>query len=76
MLLNTEERIERYDNGNIAYMETIGWIAPAWAHLYENRRESMDRKPWIRIGPNRKYWENGKLQWELLYNDHDSVVKR
>lgn len=75
MILRTEEKVDRYSNGKIAYMETIGWIAPMFACLYPNRRESLDGKLWVRVGVNRKYWNNGKLQWEIIYDGNGNVVK-
>jgi hypothetical protein len=75
MILSKEERVERYPNGKIDYMETIGWVATMFIALYPNHRVHPDKGPWVRIGVNRKYWEDGRLQWEILYDDHGNVVK-
>ena len=76
MILSTEEIVERYPSGNISYMETIGWVARPWLGHYPNHRIHPEKGPWVRIGVNRKYWEDGRLQWEILYDDHGNVVKR
>lgn len=29
---------------------------------------------WVRVGVNKKFRENGKLEWEIMYDDHGNVV--
>ena len=42
------KNIERFENGNIPYIENIEVISPFWQGLYPNRRISDDGTLWIR----------------------------
>lgn len=75
MILSKKDTIEKYPNGNIKYIETIGVIAMIWISQYPNHRISPDGTRWVRIGVNKKFKPNGKLQWEIKYDDHGNVVE-
>ena len=75
MLISKKEVREKYPNGNFKYIETIGIIAPMWISQYPNHRIAPDGTLWIRVGVNKKFRPNGKLQWELKYDDHGNIVK-
>ena len=75
MILSEKEIIERYPDGKISYVETVAVIAPMWKAIYPNRRITPDGTLWIRVGVNKKYAPNGKLRWEIKYDDCGNVVK-
>lgn len=75
MILSSQEIIEKYPNGNIAYIETRSVIAPIWIAKYPNCRISSDGTLWIRTGVNKKFNPNGKLQWEIKYDNCGNIVK-
>ena len=75
MILSKKENIERYSNGNIKYIETIAIISPIDRAKYPNHRIAPDGTLWVRIGGNKKFHKNGKLEWELKYDDHGNRVK-
>lgn len=76
MILSQEDIVERYPNGNIAYIETRAVIAPLWIAQYPNHRITPDGKLWIRIGVNKKYSPDGKLRWEILYDNCGNMINR
>ena len=76
MILRKQEIIEKHPNGKISYVETRAIIAPISRALYPNHRTSPDGTLWIRIGVNKKYNRDGKLMWEIWYDDHGNKVKR
>lgn len=74
MLLRKKEIIEKYPNGKIRYIETRGIVAPMWRSQYPNQRVATDGTIWVRIGVNKKFRPDGKLEWEIKYDDHGNVV--
>jgi hypothetical protein len=75
MILKKEEIIEKYPNGKISYIETRAIIAPMFLAIFPNHRIAEDGTFWIRTGVNRKFNSDGKLRWEIKYNDNGDVVK-
>jgi|GEM_PF-6929932 len=75
MILSKKEIVEKYPNGNIAYVETRAVISPLWIALYPNHRIAPDGTLWIRTGVNKKYGPDGKLRWEIKYDDCGNMVK-
>lgn len=75
MIVSKQETIKRYPNGNISYVETKAIISPIYALKCPNHRISSDGKLWIRVGVNKKYNPEGKLRWEIKYDDCGNVVK-
>ena len=75
MILSSQEIIEKYPNGNISYVETKSIIAPMWIAQYPNHRQAEDGTLWIRTGVNKKYNLDGKLRWEIKYDNYGNIVK-
>lgn len=74
MFLSVDERIDRRDSGLVDYVETIAIIRPEYTHLFDQRRTHPDGYAWVRIGRNAKYLPNGKLQWEMYFNNSGQRV--
>ena len=75
MILSKQEIIEKYPNGNFKYIETRAVISKVWLPKYPNHRVAPDGTLWIRIGVNKKFKPDGKLQWEIKYDDCGNVIK-
>lgn len=75
MILSKKEIIEKYPNGNFKYIETIATVSRMWIALYPNHRISPKGEFLVRIGVNKKFRENGKLEWEIRYDDCGNIVK-
>ena len=70
------QNIERFENGNISYIENIEVISPFWQGLYPNRRISDDGTLWIRTGKNQKFNADGSIRWEIEYDEFGEIVKK
>ena len=75
MIISKQEIIEKYPNGNISYIETRAIISPMFISEYPNHRIASDGTLWIRVGVNKKYNPDGKLRWEIKYNNCGNIVK-
>lgn len=75
MFSEIKEIIEKFPNGNLKYIETIGIIPPIFSPLYPNSRIAPDGTIWCRIGWNKKFKENGKVQWDILYDQNGNILK-
>jgi hypothetical protein len=75
MILRKKEIVEKRQNGKIKYIETRAVISPMWIARYPNHRQAPDGTLWIRVGVNKKFRSNGKLEWEIKYNDCGNVVQ-
>ena len=74
MIQNITEKKEYYPNGNLKYIETIGIVSPIFLPLYPKCKLGDDDKYRVRIGVNRKFKLNGRIEWEIKYNDNGEVV--
>ena len=75
MLLSKQEIIEKYPNGDFKYIETRAIVAPMWISQYPNHRINDNGDLMVRIGVNKKFKPNGKLEWEIKYDDHGNIVE-
>lgn len=75
MIVSKQEIVEKYPNGNFKYIETRAVISPVSIAKYPNHRIANDGTRWVRIGVNKKFNPDGKLAWEIKYDNCGSVVK-
>ena len=70
--MTTKTIQEYHTNGNLKYEETKLFI-----NANDPRAKKgitmPDGRIFIRIGENKKYFSNGKLQWRLVYEDGEVV---
>lgn len=65
---------EFHTNGLLAFTQTLAYLHPQYAHLYD-RRIGEAGKQFIRRDKMAKYDKEGKLVWELYYDDSGNVIK-
>jgi len=77
MILRTEIIEEFHKNGQMFFTETRAFIAPLFIAQYSpyGIRGSQTDTPWIRIGKQIKFHDNGQKAWELVYSEKGDVIK-
>jgi hypothetical protein len=65
---------EFYENGVLAFQETIAILKPERKHLYLHRLEN-ESFSFIRIGKNSKYDKEGNLWWSIYRDKNGSYTK-
>lgn len=75
MITHTEEERAYYDDGRLMYECTYAYIAPLFAHLYEDGGIRMKCGTIvIRINHATRYLRDGSVQWKLIYDEFGRVV--
>lgn len=71
MILEESEWKEYHPNGQLWISGRIGVVAEMWKHLYDYRTgfKGYEGKPVCRLGIWTKYFDNGRLAWQLDYGD-------
>ena len=72
MILEYREIKEYHKNGQLMYETTLGVVAPMFRHLYKNAIYTKD-ETLIRVGITRRFWDNGRLNWMLKYNEDGTL---
>lgn len=76
MITHTEEEKAYYDDGSLMYECTYAYIAPLFAHLYEDGGIGVnnDGSMVIRINNSTRYLRDGSVQWKLIYDEFGRVI--
>lgn len=75
MIVSKKERIEKHQNGKLAYYELWAKIAPLYRARYPDHRKDEKGNYWIRVGWNYKCFDNGQLAWQMEYDNNGVLVK-